>query len=97
MTMLDKLNGQPVTRAWENRMTRMEERIAKSEQSHEQRILILRDAMSDFVSDFITNKVAPLHAEITALKKSNVELKKQLQEKSDVDKRVEEVMKRFDA
>jgi hypothetical protein len=96
MTML---NGhvEPVTRIWENRLARIEDRIAKSDESHEQRILILRDAMSDFVTDFITNKVAPLHDEIVALKKSNVELKKQLQEKSDVDKRVEEVMKRLDA
>jgi hypothetical protein len=87
----------PVTRAWDARLAKIEERIAKSEQSHEERILILRDAMSDFVADFITNKVAPLHDEIKALKQSNAELKRQLQAKTDVDKQIEDVMKRLDA
>jgi hypothetical protein len=59
----------------------MEQRVVKSEENHEQRVLILRDAMADFVRDFIVNKLPPLDAEIVALKMQNGELKKQVKKK----------------
>jgi hypothetical protein len=97
--MLDKLNGQPVTRAWENRLARIEQRITESQESNEQRVLVLRDALGDFIRDFVSNKLSPLHDEIVSLKKSNAALKKQLHEKSSVDQQVAEITnyKRLDA
>jgi flagellar biosynthesis/type III secretory pathway ATPase len=90
--MLHETDGhaQPVKQAW---AANIERRIAEVEQNGEQRVLILRDALADFAAA----QLAQRDNEIALLKKHITELEQKLQQKSEVDVRVEEVIKRLDA
>lgn len=65
-----KSNGhEPVTQAWEARFARIEQRLAKSEENTEQRVLILRDACCPAVSigdGALTAELAGVPAKSTA-------------------------------
>jgi hypothetical protein len=85
MTMLDetktKPNGhaEPVTRAWDARLTRVEQRLAglpvEIHETSEQRVLILRDALADFAAA----ELAKRDKEIVSLQKQLADLQQKLE------------------
>jgi hypothetical protein len=94
--MLDevKTNGhaEPVTRAWDASLARIERRVAELGETNEQRITVLRDAIGEFVG----NELAQRDDEIEILKKRIATLQEQLAQKTAIDQQVDEIQKRLD-
>ena len=97
MTMLDavKRNGhtEPATRAWDASLARIERRLAELGEAGERRIVILRDALGDFVA----TELATRDREISALRKHIAELEHEIARKSEVDQQIDEIVRRLDA
>src|SRR5215468_4145685 len=83
-------HSEPVSLA---RVTRMERRFSELAESSEQRVNVLRDA----ISDFIAAELAPRDEAIARLKEQIANLKRQLQAKTEIDQQVAEVAMRLDA
>jgi hypothetical protein len=96
MTTLNdaKPNGHvdPTTRAWNASLARIERRLAELGEAGEQRIVILRDALGEFV----TTELAQRDDEIRTLKKHIGDLENQLAQKSAVDQQVHEIAARLE-
>ena len=86
-------DAQPVTKAWDVRMTAIERRLAEIATRGEQRVAILRDAMVDFAAD----ELASRDAEIDVLKKNIADLERKLEQRTAVDQLVNEAIMRLDA
>jgi hypothetical protein len=95
--MLDavKTNGhaEPATRAWDASLARIERRLAELGEAGEQRIVILRDALGEFVA----TELATRDREISALRKHIAELEHEIARKSEVDQQIDEIVRRLDA
>jgi len=96
MTMLDnaKRNGhaEPVTRAWNAHLARIEQRLVEIAEASEYRVAILRDALADFTAA----ELAQRDGEILSLKKHIAELECELRQKTAVDEQVHEIAMRFE-
>jgi hypothetical protein len=97
MTTLNdaKTNGhaEPATRAWNASFARIERRLAELGEAGEQRIVILRDALGEFVA----TELATRDREISALRKHIAELEHEIARKSEVDQQIDEIVRRLDA
>ena len=97
MTMLDalKTNGhaEPATRAWGASLARIEHRLAELGEAGEQRIVVLRDALGEFIG----NELATRDREISELRKHIAELEHEIARKSEVDQQIDEIVRRLDA
>jgi hypothetical protein len=102
MTMLDetkpKPNGraEPVTRVWDARLTRIEQRLAalpaEVHETGEQRVLILRDALADFAAA----ELAKRDKEIVSLQNQLADLQQKLEQQAAIDQRVHEIFARLE-
>jgi len=84
------LNGhaeQPVTWAWETRMAAIERRLAEIAVKGEQRTVVLRDALAEFMRD----EMAERDREIAALKKDIADLTQKLEQQANIERRVAEI------
>src|SRR5215472_13998355 len=90
-----KTNGhaEPATRAWNASLARIERRLAELGETGEQRIVIMRDALGEFV----TTELATRDREILPLRKHIVELEHEIARKSEVDQQIDEIVRRLDA
>jgi len=97
MTMLGevKTNGysEPATRAWDASLARIERRLAELGEAGEQRIVVLRDALGEFIG----NELATRDREIVTLQKHIATLQEKLDQKTAVDTQIDEIIKRVDA
>ncbi|HMF28088.1 MAG TPA: hypothetical protein VKE42_04910, partial [Candidatus Cybelea sp.] len=96
MTMLEaKSNGhiEPATRAWDANLQRIERRLAELGDVGEQRIVILRDALGEFIA----TELATRDRAIATLQKHIATLQEKLEQKMAVDTQIDEIMKRVDA
>ena len=96
MTMLEaKSNGhiEPATRAWHAHLARIERRVAELFETGEQRVIVLRDALGEFIG----NELATRDREILPLRKHIVELEHEIARKSEVDQQIDEIVRRLDA
>jgi hypothetical protein len=102
MTMLDETKtkpharAEPVTRVWDARLTRIEQRLAalpvEIHEASEQRVLILRDALADFAAA----ELAKRDAEIVSLQKQLADLQQKLEQQAAIDQRVHEISARLE-
>src|SRR5215831_19530237 len=96
MTLLDetKTNGhaEPVTRAWDARLARIERRLADIAEAGEQRIVILRDAIADFAAGELRER----DEKIAALKGEIADLQQKLEQQAVIDQRVHEISARLE-
>jgi hypothetical protein len=88
------LNGpaEPATRAWDARLARIERRLAGMADSGEHRIVVLRDAIADFVA----SEMAERDNEIMTLKKQVADLQQKLEQQAAIDWRVNEISARLE-
>src|SRR5262244_3185301 len=89
-----KPNGhaEPVTRAWDARLARIEQRLADIAETGEQRILVLRDA----VADYAAAELAKRDEEIVSLKKQLADFQQKLEQQAAIDQRVHEISARLE-
>jgi hypothetical protein len=89
------LNGhaEPVTKAWDARLARIEKRLADMAEAGEQRTVVLRDAIGDFVA----SEMAERDREIVALTQGIADLERKLEQKAAIDQQVTEIAMRLDA
>src|SRR5262244_3296285 len=89
-----KPNGhaEPVTRAWDARLARIEQRLADIAETGEQRILVLRDAIADFAAA----ELARRDEEIVSLKKQLADFQQKLEQQTAIDQRVHEISARLE-
>src|SRR5215831_7913464 len=98
MTMLDEVkpNGhahaEPVTRAWDARLARIERQLADIAETGEQRVVILRDAIADFAAA----ELAKRDEEIVNLKKQLADFQQKLEQQAAIDQRVHEISARLE-
>ena len=96
MTTLDesKPNGhaEPVTRVTDARMARIERRLTELAESGEQRVMVLRDAIADFVAGELRER----DEEIVSLKKQLADLQQKLEQQAAIDQRVHEISARLE-
>jgi predicted amino acid-binding ACT domain protein len=102
MTMLDETKtkpndrAEPVTRVWDARLTKIEQRLAalpvEIQETSEQRVLILRDALADFAAA----ELAKRDAEIVSLQKQLADLQQKLEQQTAIDRPVHEISARIE-
>ena len=94
--MLDETKGnghfEPVTRAWNDRLARIEQRLADIAESGEHRIVVLRDAIADFAAA----ELAKRDEEIVNLKKQLADFQQKLEQQAAIDQRVHEISARLE-
>src|SRR5215470_14850002 len=96
MTMCNEVrtNGHAVsaTQATDTRLATIERRLADITKSGEHRIVVLRDAIADFVAA----EMAERDNEIMTLKKELADLQQKLEQQAAIDQRVHEISARLE-
>ena len=85
-------HAEPATRAWDARMTMIETRLAHMAESGEQRVLVLRDA----IADFLASEMVERDQEIVTLKKQFADFQQKLEQQVAIDQRVHEISTRLE-